>query len=220
MTTQCITEGATRLAPVRLFVLDDHVMVHDAIRSVVATSTGIELVGSAYRVGGALERLGQAAPQVALVDISLPDGDGVSLARRIREQHPSVRCVMFTWHEDRKALLAAMLAGADGFVVKQIDAAGILDAVLRTAEGQMRLDPVAVTALMDRCHAAARTAGYGGASRRGGPRLNPRELAILEDAVAGLTDTGIATRQQMSAETVNRYTSLIYTKLSLWSSVL
>ncbi|WP_375423082.1 response regulator [uncultured Friedmanniella sp.] len=212
-----MTVTTTRVATVRIFVVDDHVLVHQAIGSLLTTSSTVELVGGATRAGDALDRLAEAEPHVALLDITLPDGDGVSLARRIREEHPDVSCLMFTWHGDREALLAAALAGACGYVIKQLDSTGIVQAAVEAARGSLRLDPVAVTALVDRCHAAARDSGEGRRTR--GPRLSARELAIFDDAVAGLTDSEIGARHGMSADTVNRFVSLIFTKFSLWSRV-
>lgn len=213
-----MTLTTTEVTTVRLFVVDDHVLVHQAISSLLAASPTVELVGGATRVTDALQQVAAAAPDVALVDITLPDGDGVSLARRIREQHPDVRCLMFTWHGDQEALLASVLAGACGYVIKQLDSGSIVQAVTYASHGMAALDLVAVTALVDRCHAAAREGARPDGGRRA-LRFSDRELAVFDDAVAGLTDREIGARRGISAESANRYISLIFTKLSLWGRV-
>lgn len=210
---------STELAAVRLFVLDDHPMVHEALRSLCATSDAVDLVGGATTARQAMERLAEAAPDVALIDVNLVDGDGISLARRIREEHPDVRCLMFTWHGDQEAMLAAVLAGACGYVLKQIDSADLAATIALAARGSLTINPVAVTALVDRCQAAVRQpAGHEGFARNG-PTFSARELAVLADAVAGLTDSEIGARQRMSADTANRYVSLIFTKFRLCRTV-
>ncbi len=206
----------TGLDVIRLFLLDDHPLMHRALESALAAAPAVELVGGATSSRDALERLAAAAPQVALVDITLADGDGVSLARRIREEHPEVHCLMFTWHGDEEALLAAVLADASGYVIKQINSEGIVEAVSEAAQGERLLDPKAVAALVTRCRAAGRRPEGSERFSWNRPRLNARELAIFDDAVAGLTDSEIGDRQQMSAETANRYVSLIFTKFGLW----
>jgi two-component system, NarL family, response regulator DevR len=137
-------KGAAR-ATVRVFLLDDHEVVRLGLRDLLEGSGGIEVVGEAARADEALRRIPAVRPDVAVLDAQLPDGSGIEVCREIRSSLPTVACLILTSYDDDEALFAAIMAGAAGYVLKQIRGTDLVDAVHRVAQGQSLLDP-AVTA--------------------------------------------------------------------------
>src|ERR1035438_10068940 len=136
--------------PIRVFLLDDHEVVRRGVRDLLEAEPDIEVVGEAGTVSSALARIPALRPDVAVLDVRLPDGDGVSVCREIRSKMPGVACLMLTSFGDDEALFDAIMAGAAGYVLKQIRGTDLVGAVRTVAAGQSMLDPRAASQLMAR----------------------------------------------------------------------
>jgi DNA-binding NarL/FixJ family response regulator len=194
--------------PIRAFLVDDHELVRRGLRDLLGTADDIEVIGEAASVGEALVAITAAIPDVAVLDVRLPDGSGVELCREIRSRTPSVNCLMLTSYADDEALLAAVLAGASGFVLKQILGANLVDAVRTVGTGGSLLDAGSTAALMARL-------------RSGDGEPNPlAELTNQEREVFALIGEGMTNRQIgekmfLAEKTIKNYVSRILAKLDL-----
>jgi len=192
--------------PVRVFVVDDHEMVRRGIRDLAAELPDIEVVGEADHASVALEGIGRTHPDVALLDVRLPDQSGVELCRDVRSQYPHVRCLMFTSYSDDQALLDAIIAGASGYLLKFSSGDELIDAIKSVAAGSSLIDPSTTAAVMS-------------LARRQPPssetRLSTQQERVLELIVEGLTNREIAERLSLAEKTVKNYVSAILDKLGL-----
>jgi two-component system, NarL family, response regulator DevR len=193
---------------VRVFLLDDHEVVRRGLRELLESDGGLEVVGEAGTVEQALARIPPTKPDVAVLDVRLPDGDGIEVCREVRSRHPEVHCLMLTSFSDDEALLQAMLAGASGYIAKQITGADIVDAVRRVASGQSLLNP-AVTA---RARERLRNQPEGDERLS---RLSRQERTILDLIADGLTNRHIAQRLNLAEKTVKNYVSNLLSKLGM-----
>jgi two-component system, NarL family, response regulator DevR len=194
-------------APTRVFVVDDHEMVRRGLRDLAEECGGIEVVGEADRASTTLEGIAAAHPQVALLDIRLPDGDGVELCREIRSAYPDVRCLMFTSYADDEALVNAILAGASGYLLKLTTGEELIEAIRSVATGTSRLDPETARSAMGKAAGAPRAEA----------KLSPQQDRVLELIVDGLSNREIAARLGLAEKTVKNYVSAILEKLDLRS---
>jgi two-component system response regulator DevR len=199
-----VTDGA----PVRVFLLDDHEIVRRGVRELLEAEDDIEVVGEAETAERALARIPPTRPDVALLDVRLPDGDGVEVCREIRSRHPEIACVMLTSFSDDEALLQAVLAGASGYLLKQIRGTDIVDAVRRTAAGESLLDPAVTERLLARFRAPTET-------DERLTRLTPQERKILTLIADGLTNRQIAGEMHLAEKTVKNYVSSLLAKLGM-----
>src|ERR687897_2305028 len=135
---------------VRVFLLDDHDIVRRGLMHVFEAQDDIEVVGEAATAEEGLSRIPPTRPDVALLDVRLPDGDGVEVCREIRSRHPEIQCLMLTSFADDEALFDAIMAGAAGYVLKQVRGSDLVDSVRRVASGQSLLDPTGTATLLDR----------------------------------------------------------------------
>ena len=126
---------------IRVFLLDDHEIVRTGLRSLFEATEGFVVVGEAATAGEALDRIPPTSPHVAILDVRLPDGSGIEVCREIRSSSPEIACVMLTSYADDEALFAAIMAGASGYVLKQVGASDLVGDVRKVAEGQSLLDP-------------------------------------------------------------------------------
>ncbi|MBJ6637550.1 response regulator transcription factor [Streptomyces sp. DHE7-1] len=198
-------------SPIRVFLLDDHEVVRRGVRDLLNDEPDIEVVGEAGTVDQALVRVPALRPQVAVLDVRLPDGDGVSVCRELRSRMPELACLMLTSFDDEEALLDSIMAGASGYVLKQIRGSDLVSAVRTVARGQSLLDPSATTKLMARL--------------RGGPRqqeepdelpgLTDREREILTLIGEGLTNRQIGQRLYLAEKTVKNHISRLLAKLGV-----
>ena len=194
--------------PVRVFVVDDHEMIRRGLRDLAGEYGGIEIVGEADRASTALEGIARTGPDVALLDIRLPDQNGVELCREIRSERPGVRCLMFTSYADEDAMVNAIMAGASGYLLKHTTADELVEAIRSVADGHSLLDPEATRALMARVtHPPAKP----------DPELSPQQERVLELIVAGLSNREIAQRLGLAEKTIKNYVSAILDKLGLRS---
>src|SRR3954447_4752758 len=137
----------------RVFLLDDHEIVRRGLRELLEAEDDLEVVGEAGTAEEALARVPSTHPDVAVLDVRLPDGDGVEVCREIRSRHPEIQCLMLTSFADDEALFSAIMAGAAGYVLKQIKGADLVDAIRRVAAGESLLDPSLTRRVLERLRA-------------------------------------------------------------------
>jgi DNA-binding NarL/FixJ family response regulator len=194
--------------PVGVFVLDDHEIVRRGIRGLLEAEPDIRVIGEAGTASAALAQIPALHPDVAVLDVRLPDGDGVSVCREVRSQVPEVACLMLTAFGDEQALLDAVMAGAAGYVLKQIRGCDLVGAVRAVASGQSLLDRRAASQLLTRLRDKATAPGPLA-------ELTPHERDILELIGEGLTNREIAERLSIAEKTVKNYASTMFRKLGL-----
>jgi two-component system, NarL family, response regulator DevR len=194
-------------APVRVFLVDDHEVVRRGVAEVLEDEPGITVAGEAGSVAEALARVPAVRPDVVVIDMRLPDGDGADLCRGLRERIPGLRCLVLTSFSEQEALDAAVRAGASGFLLKQVRGPALVTAVRTVAAGGTLFDEVAP--------AASRPSGTGTA---GGDRLatlTEQERTVLRLIGEGLTNRQIGARMGLAEKTVKNYTSHLLAKLGL-----
>jgi DNA-binding NarL/FixJ family response regulator len=193
---------------IRVFLLDDHEIVRRGVRDLLESEPGIVVIGEAGTAASALARIPALRPDVAVLDVRLPDGDGVTVCREIRSRMPEVACLMLTSFSDDEALFEAIMAGAAGYVLKQIRETDLVGAVRTVASGQSILDPRAASQVMERLRShtehADPLAGLSGQERR-----------ILELIGEGLTNRQIGERMFLAEKTVKNYVSSVFAKLGM-----
>jgi len=193
---------------IRVFLLDDHEVVRRGIRDLLESEGDIEVVGEAARAEDATHRVPALRPDVAVLDARLPDGSGIDAAREIRSVDPSIKIIILTSFEDDDALFAAIMAGAAGYLLKQIDGTDLVDAVRRVADGQSLLDPAVTARVLERIRNPEQV-----------PiqlkSLTDQERRILEYVADGLTNRQIAAQMFLAEKTVKNYVSSLLAKLGL-----
>ena len=193
---------------ISVFLLDDHEIVRRGVRDLLEAEPDITVVGEAGTAASALARIPALKPDVAVLDVRLPDGDGVTVCRDIRSRMPQVGCLMLTSFTDDEALFDAIMAGAAGYVLKQIRGTDLVGAVRTIASGQSLLDPEAASRVMRRMRdQAARTDPLAG--------LTDQERRILELIGEGLTNRQIGDRLFLAEKTVKNYVSALFAKLGM-----
>ncbi|MFC8920498.1 response regulator [Streptomyces sp. NPDC057116] len=203
--------GLTEKEPVKVFLLDDHEVVRRGVHDLLDAEPDLVVVGEAGTVEQALVRIPALRPQVAVLDVRLPDGDGVSVCRELRSRMPDLACLMLTSFDDEEALLDAIMAGASGYVLKQITGTDLVHAVRTVASGQSLLDPGATARVM------ARLRGEPAQEERtqGLPGLTEREREILALVGEGLTNREIGKRLYLAEKTVKNNISRLLAKLGV-----
>ncbi|MCX5435341.1 response regulator transcription factor [Streptomyces sp. NBC_00063] len=202
----------TEQNPIRVFLLDDHEVVRRGLSDLLNAEPDISVVGDAENVAHALARGPALRPDVAVLDVRLPDGDGISVCRELRSQMPELACLMLTSFDDEEALLDAIMAGASGYVLKQIKGSDLISAVRTVASGQSMLDPATTARLMRSLRADP------GATPELAPELaglSPRERDILALIGDGLTNREIGKRLYLSEKTVKNHISRLLAKLGV-----
>ena len=194
---------------IRVFLLDDHEIVRRGLRELLESEGDIEVVGESGLAQEATRRIPALRPDVAVLDARLPDGSGIDVCRDIRSEFPAIKCLILTSYDDDEALFAAIMAGAAGYVLKQIVGNDLLDVVRKVADGQSLLDPAVTQRVLDRLR-------DGGASEPAELRsLTPQERRILELVAEGLTNRQIGEQLFLAEKTVKNYVTSILTKLGL-----
>jgi len=194
--------------PVRILVADDHHVVRTGLRSLLESRNGWQVCAEAANGREAVEKSGELKPDVAVLDVRLPDGDGVSVCREIRSRMPEVACLMLTSFGDDEALFDAIMAGAAGYVLKQIRGTDLVGAVRTVASGQSMLDPRAASQLMARLRdQSVKHDPLAG--------LSAQERRILELIGEGLTNRQIGERMFLAEKTVKNYVSALFAKLGM-----
>lgn len=209
-----MTEARTFTAedPVRVFLVDDHEVVRRGLTDLLDAEPDITVVGDAGSVEQALARGPALRPNVAVLDVRLPDGDGIGVCRELRSRMPELACLMLTSFDDEDALLDAIMAGAAGYVLKQIKGSDLVTAVRTVASGQSMLDPATTARLMSSLRAEpADTEAVAPALAA----LSPRERDILALIGEGLTNRQIGKRLYLSEKTVKNHISRLLAKLGV-----
>ncbi|MEE4418077.1 response regulator transcription factor [Streptomyces bugieae] len=219
------TPAAAPDTPLRVFILDDHEVVRRGVRDLLEAEEDIVVVGEAGDARQALARVPAVRPQVAVLDVRLggtdgPDSDheGIVVCRELRARVPDLACLMLTSFDDDEALFDAIMAGAAGYVLKQIDGSALVHAVRTVAAGQSMLDPRTATRVMERLRDPGRgqSAGAGAEAEPSElDRLSPREREVLDLIGLGLTNRQIADRLFLSEKTVKNRVSAILSKLGV-----
>jgi two-component system response regulator DevR len=194
--------------PLAVFLLDDHEVVRTGLRALLEAGDDITVVGEAGTVAEALSRIPAAKPDVAILDVRLPDGNGVEVCREVRSADPDIVCVMLTSYADDEALIASIMAGAAGYVLKQIGSLDLVDTIRRAGAGESLLDPALTDRVLDRL--------------RDGPTIDPRlasltpqERRILDLIAEGKTNRQIAEDMYLAEKTVKNYVSNLLAKLGM-----
>jgi DNA-binding NarL/FixJ family response regulator len=193
---------------ITVFLLDDHEIVRRGLRDLLEAEHDIEVVGEAATQQTAVDRVHALDPDVAVLDVRLEEGNGVEACREIRSRHPRTACLILTSFSDDEALFQAIMAGAAGYVLKQIRSADLVDAVRRVAAGQNLLDPVVTARVLERL--------------RRGPeqderlaRLTEQERKVLDLLAEGLTNREIGERLHLAEKTIKNYVTALLAKMGM-----
>ncbi len=203
-----MADSAGVTTPIRVFLLDDHEIVRRGIAELFDSAEDITVVGEAGTAAEALARIPAVRPHVAVLDARLPDGSGIDVCRDIRSALPEVRCLILTSYDDNDAIFAAVMAGASGYLLKEIRGTRLVEAVREVATGKSLLDPSVTERLLTRL-------------REGTPRderldsLTAREREILALIADGLTNRQIGERLFLAEKTVKNYVSGLLSKLGM-----
>lgn len=194
--------------PIRVMIVDDHDLVRRGLRSLLELEPDLEVVGEAGTAGMALSVADDVAPDVVVLDVRLPDGSGVEVCRALRQTRPATRALMLTSFSDDEALFAAILAGASGFLLKEVRDQDLVGAIRRIAAGESLLDPAVTEKVLHRIRAGEREDPLLS-------QLTEQEQRILELVTQGMTNRQIAEEAFLAEKTVKNYVSSILSKLGM-----
>ncbi|GAA1448893.1 response regulator [Leifsonia poae] len=192
---------------IRVFLLDDHEVVRRGIAALLDAEPDIEVVGEASTAREARARIPATMPDVAVLDVRLPDGSGIDVCRDVRQSSPQVACLMLTAYDDEEALRSAVIAGAAGYVIKDIRASKLLEAVRAAAAGKQLIDPSVSSKMVAQLKRSQHDPTF--------DSLGLREHQILALIADGLTNRQIAERLGLAEKTVKNYVSSLLAKLGL-----
>ena len=205
-----MVDAAPAAHPIRVYLLDDHEIVRRGIRDLLEAEGDIVVVGESGLAQEAARRIPALRPDVAILDGRLPDGSGIDVCREMRSRSPQIAALILTSFDDDDALFSAIMAGAAGYLLKQVGGNALVDAVRRVAAGQSLLDPGVTAKVLERL--------------RSGPREDPalaqlttQERRILDLVGEGMTNRQIAETVHLAEKTVKNYVSSMLTKLGLQS---
>jgi len=193
--------------PTRVFLLDDHEVVRRGVRDLLEAEEDLVVVGEAGTAEEAVGRIPATSPDVAVLDVRLPDGDGIEVCREVRSRHPEIACIMLTSFSDDEAVYAAIMAGAAGYILKQVRGNDLIDGIRRVARGESLLDPLVTTRILERIRHSEADDELAG--------LTDQERKILELISDGLTNRQIGEQMFLAEKTVKNYVSSVLAKLGL-----
>jgi two-component system, NarL family, response regulator DevR len=196
------------IEPIPVFLLDDHEVVRQGVRSLLESTGEVVVVGEAGLAAEALARIRAVRPRVAILDVRLPDGNGVEVCREVRNDLPDVHCLMLTSYSDDEALFEAIMAGASGYVLKQIRGNELIQAVRRVAKGESLLDPAVTGRVLRKLREPS-------VEDERLARLSDQERRILDLIAEGCTNRQIGQRLHLAEKTVKNYVSNMLTKLGM-----
>lgn len=191
---------------VRVFLLDDHEVVRRGLRDLLEAEDDFEVVGEAGTAEEAYGRIPATRPDVAVLDVRLPDGDGIEVCREIRSKHPEIQCLMLTSFADDEALFSAIMAGAAGYLLKQVKGTDLVGGIRRVGAGESLLDPSLTQKVLERLRTPADDELAG---------LTTQERRILDLIAEGLTNRQIGERMFLAEKTVKNYVSNLLSKLGM-----
>jgi two-component system, NarL family, response regulator DevR len=196
------------MAKIKVYLLDDHEVVREGLKVMLEASGDVEVIGESASAEDAAHRIPALRPDVAVLDARLPDGSGIEVCRSIRSVDPGLQALILTSYDDDEALFAAIMAGAAGYVLKDVRGHDLLDAIKRVAAGQSLIDPALMARVLDRV--------------RNGPQVAPelanlteQEMRLLGHLAEGLTNRQISERMFLAEKTVKNYVSALLHKLGL-----
>lgn len=191
---------------VRVFLLDDHEVVRRGLRDLLEAEDDLEVVGEAGTAEEAYGRIPATRPDVAVLDVRLPDGDGIEVCREIRSKHPEIQCLMLTSFADDEALFSSIMAGASGYLLKQVKGTDLVGGIRRVGAGESLLDPSLTQKVLERLRAPEDDELAG---------LTPQERKILDLIAEGLTNRQIAEAMFLAEKTVKNYVSTVLAKMGM-----
>jgi len=194
--------------PIRVYLLDDHEVVRQGLRALLESAGDIEVVGESGSAVEATSRIPALRPNVAVLDGRLPDGTGIEVCRAIRSVDPSINALILTSYDDDEALFGAIMAGASGYVLKEVRGADLINAVRHVAAGKSLIDPELTATLLERVRNGPATAPELAS-------LTEQELTLLNYIAEGLTNRQIGEKMFLAEKTVKNYVSSILGKLGL-----
>ncbi len=192
---------------IRVFLLDDHEVVRQGIRSLLEADDDMVVVGEAATAEAALTVIPETRPGVAVLDVRLPDGSGVEVCREVRSRHPEVACLMLTSFSDDEALFDAIMAGASGYVLKEVGGTDLVGDIRKVATGHSLMDPELTQRALRRVRANRQ--------EERANHLSPQEERILSHIAEGMTNRQIAESMYLSEKTVKNYVSNLLAKLGV-----
>lgn len=195
---------------IRVMLVDDHEVVRKGIRALIEVEEGMEVVGEAANGAEALRNVPLCRPDVVVMDVRMPDGGGIEACRALRDAHPDIQVIMLTSYSDDEALFNSIMAGAAGYILKQIRGRDLVDGIRTVASGHSLLDPGVTKRVLERLKRAKVEDQDPGLAR-----LSPTEARILDMIAEGSTNKGIAAKVNLSEKTVKNYVSSILQKLSV-----
>jgi len=190
-----------------VFLLDDHEVVRRGLRELIEAEDDLVVVGEAGTAEEAYGRIPATSPNVAVLDVRLPDGDGVEVCREIRSKHPEIACLMLTSFADDDALFSAIMAGAAGYVLKQVRGSDLVDGIRRVGRGESLLDPAVTTQVLERLRHRPEQDELAG--------LTDQERKLLDLIAEGLTNRQIGERMYLAEKTVKNYVSNLLAKMGM-----
>jgi DNA-binding NarL/FixJ family response regulator len=194
--------------PIRVYLLDDHDVVREGLRFLLEQQDDIEVIGESASAVEATARIPALRPDVAVLDARLPDGSGIEVCRSVRAVDPSINALILTSYDDDEALFAAIMAGAAGYVLKEIRSSDLVTAVRHVAAGKSLIDPAMTATVLERIRSGPGTPDELAS-------LTDRERILLGHIAEGLTNRQIAEQMFLAEKTVKNYVSSILAKLGL-----
>ncbi len=195
---------------IRILIVDDHEVVREGLRSLLSRQKGLAVVGEAGSAAAAVEAAKRSSPDVAIMDVRLPDGSGIEACREIRAERPETRVIMLTSYPDEQAVFASIVAGASGYLLKEVRGQALVEAIETVARGASLLDPAVTDKVLERI----RRMGMGAADELLA-QLSEKEQQVLVLIAEGKTNKEIAKIVCLSDKTVKNYVSSILSKLNL-----
>jgi two-component system response regulator DevR len=195
----------------RVFLVDDHEIVRRGIADLINAEPDLDVIGEAETAKQAIGRIAATVPDVVVLDVHLPDGSGIDVCRDVRSANPSVRCLLLTAFDDDTAGSAAVLAGASGYILKNIRGHNLIESIRAVARGRSLIDAAMTRRIVERVDRAAGGAG----AEDPGLDLTHRERQVLELIADGLTNREIGEQLELAEKTVKNYVSALLAKLGM-----
>ncbi|MEO6570438.1 MAG: response regulator transcription factor [Ilumatobacteraceae bacterium] len=192
---------------IKVFLVDDHEVVRRGVRELLEGADDLTVVGEAGTAAEARDRVPACMPDVAVLDVRLPDGSGVEVCRDLRTMLPDLRCLMLTSYNDDDALFDAIMAGSSGYLLKEVRGSDLVESIRRVASGESLLDPLVVAKVVERLRNPPQDALTSS--------LTPQESLILGHLAEGLTNRQIAEQMFLAEKTVKNYVSNLLSKLGM-----
>ena len=188
---------------ISVFLLDDHELVRRGLREFLEEEGDLEIVGEAGTAGEALEGIDKTSPRIAVIDVRLPDGNGIEVCREVRSRHPETDCLILTSYADDQALFDAIVAGAAGYILKETKTADLVRSIRKVAAGESLIDPSVTKEVLAQAQKDSELVA----------ELSSQEERILELIGEGLTNRQIGERLHLAEQTVKNYVSRLMSKL-------